>query len=176
VRGMWHEKIRRYEPLVTLAEGKDSVEKVVGAVVDKIDGRTGVNATFIAAKPRIVVLANSIDYSMATDLFGFMGNRGIEVIKASAENFHLYKSEKFIVILGGPDAPEGVGEIVKEVLSEVQVESIREEGARRRYTKTNFWIQGQRVTVIAGSDRNATMKSHEEHREDVALEAEETLQ
>jgi hypothetical protein len=42
VRGLWKEKTRVVEPLVTLAEGKASVELVVGEVVDEIDGRSGV--------------------------------------------------------------------------------------------------------------------------------------
>lgn len=42
VRGLWKEKTRVVEPLVTLEEGKTSVDTVVGAVVDEIDGRIGV--------------------------------------------------------------------------------------------------------------------------------------
>jgi hypothetical protein len=170
IRGWWHEKIRRYDPLLTLEEGKASVETVLGAVVDEIDGRSIVEAP---SNPEIVVLANSIDYLLAQDFFGFLENKGFDVIRATAKDFDQYKGERSIVILGGPDAPEGVGEIVQGVLSEVQENSIREAGARRRYSKINVWSQGQRVTVIAGSVRLETMKSHEENREDVALEIRE---
>jgi hypothetical protein len=59
VRGWWHEKIRRYDPLLTLEEGEASVKTVVGAVVDEIDGRRIEEAP---STPEIIVLANSIDY------------------------------------------------------------------------------------------------------------------
>jgi hypothetical protein len=106
----------------------------------------------------------------------FLENKGFDVIHATAKDFDQYKGARSIVILGGPDAPEGIGEIVQDVLSKVQEDSIREAGARRRYSKINVWSPGQRVTVIAGSDRHETMKSQEENREDVALEISEDTQ
>ncbi|RMF89121.1 MAG: DUF3344 domain-containing protein, partial [Methanobacteriota archaeon] len=59
-------------------------------------------------KPRVVVLANSIDYSLASDFIQFLESKGLEVIHATADDFDQYRTQKFIVILGGPDAPEGV--------------------------------------------------------------------
>jgi hypothetical protein len=107
------------------------------------------------SKVRIVVLANSIDFELATDFFAFLGNKGIETVHSTASYFNQYKEEKFIVILGGPDAPEGVGSIVQEALSEVEENSVREAGARKKYIKTNIWDLGQRVMVIAGSNRRS---------------------
>ncbi len=75
------------------------------------------------------------------------------------------------MILGGPDAPEGVGERVQGVLSLLQGNSIREPRARRMFFKPNPWVEGQRVFIIAGSNRRETMTSHEENREDIASEA-----
>ncbi len=72
-------------------------------------------------KPQAVVLANSIDRALASDLYGFLRNQGIEIIEATAANFDSYKSSaRFIIILGGPDAPEGIGAIVKSILSKVK--------------------------------------------------------
>jgi plastocyanin len=117
------------------------------------------------AKPRIVLLANDIDYELAQDFFGFLGNKGMEVTRVTAENFEANKKEKFIVILGGPDAYDGVGEIVRQALSEEEEEYLRAKGNRKMYVKTNVWHKGQVVHVIAGSDRNETKKAHEEERE-----------
>lgn len=126
-------------------------------------------------KPKIVILANSIDYDLATDLFGFLKNKGMETVHATATDFEQYKNEKFIVILGGPDAYDGVGDVVMRILSEDEQNSIREKGNRKKYVKINPWgvRPGQRVTVLAGSDRNQTKKAHQEHRGEVAEGAEE---
>lgn len=69
------------------------------------------------AKPKTVLLANSIDYNLASDFLGFLRNRGMDIIHTDASNFNQYQTEKFIVILGGPDAYDGVGNIVQQVLT-----------------------------------------------------------
>ncbi len=69
------------------------------------------------AKPRVVVLANSVDYELGSEFFRFLGNKGIDVVHVSATDFEQYKQEKFVVILGGHEAYEGVGDIVKGILT-----------------------------------------------------------
>jgi Tol biopolymer transport system component len=122
-------------------------------------------------KPSIVVLANSIDYGLASDFFGFLGNKGIEVVHATVDDFEQHQDEKFVVILGGPDAYDGVGEIVQGVLSGDEQSFLREKGNRKMYVKTNVWGTGQRVMVIAGSDREQTKTAHQENRAQVSSNA-----
>ncbi len=117
-----------------------------------------------SAKPRVIVLANSIDYELASEFFGFLGNNGMDIVHVSAADFEQYKQEKFIVILGGPDAYDGVGGVVQEVLTPDEQEYLRATGNRRMFTKTNVWTTGQRISVIAGSDRNQTKFAHVENR------------
>jgi hypothetical protein len=108
----------------------------------------------------IVILANSIDYPLASDFFEFLIDRGIGIVYTSAVNFSQYDNERFIAILGGPDAYEGVGEVVQEVLVADEQDELRTTGNRRMYVKTNVWTGGQVVFVIAGSDRFETQKAH----------------
>jgi hypothetical protein len=117
-----------------------------------------------SSKPKAVLLANSIDYELAGDFNALLKNSGIEVIYTDAANFHEHDKNKFIVILGGPDAYEGVGEIVQEVLSENEQSQIREGGNRKMYVKTKVWTTGQVVMVIAGTDRVETQKTGQENK------------
>ncbi len=128
-----------------------------------------------SAKPRIVVLANDIDFGLASEFFGFLENRGMETIRATPEDFEKHKSERFIVILGGPDAYDGVGDIVGEILSGDEKAAIREMGNRKSYVKINPWgsTPGQRVTILAGSDRDQTKRAHEENRNTLVSEIED---
>ncbi len=119
-------------------------------------------------KPRAVVLANSIDRALAADFYGFLRNQGIEIIEATAANFDAYKSSaRFIIILGGPNAPEGVGDIVRGILSEEEQKFLRTRGNRKMYVKTNIWRTGQVVRIIAGSGRDQTQEEWQANREDV---------
>lgn len=124
-------------------------------------------------KPRIVVLANSIDYNLASEFFGFLKNNGIEVINTNAQDFDRYKTERFVVILGGPDAYEGVGSIVQSpgLLTSDEQNYLRTKGNRKMFVKTNVWAQGQKVYVIAGSDRIQTQNAHFENRDLVSTQA-----
>jgi hypothetical protein len=114
--------------------------------------------------PRIVVLANSIDFALAPDFIEFLKNRGFVVVLTSPADFDSCKEMELIVILGGPDAPEGVGEIVIEALNYCEEKAIRQPGARKMYLKNNLWAPNQKVAVIAGSNREMTKLAHQENR------------
>ncbi len=122
----------------------------------------------VTVRPSIILLANSIDFSLASDLIEFFNNNGWEVIHATNADFDQYKNQKFIVILGGPDAYEGVGNITQRCLSDSQEEFLRSKGNRKMSVKTNVWSQqGQMVFIIAGSDRHETRSAHLANRGDI---------
>ncbi len=127
----------------------------------------------LAQRYKITVLANSIDSGGAVSFVEFLKNKNYEVAIINASEFGKHKKEKFIVVLGGPDAPEGIGTIVREVLSESEQNAIRENGSAKMYTKSNVWMYGQVVLVVAGSDRSGTKKAHEENVDKVDERARE---
>ncbi|MEE8167503.1 MAG: thrombospondin type 3 repeat-containing protein [Candidatus Hydrothermarchaeales archaeon] len=122
-------------------------------------------------KPKIILLANSIDYNLCANFTALLKNKGIEIIYTSPKNFSKYNTSKFVVILGGPDAYEGVGEIVRQVLNESEQDWLRVRGNKKMYVKTNVWDRRQVVMVIAGSGREQTQKAGIENGSDVASEA-----
>lgn len=110
-----------------------------------------------AAHPdNVVVLANPVDRELASGLFEFLENNGIGIAHTSASDFWQYKDKKFIVILGGPDALGGVGEIVREIIDEDEQNYLRVAGKKRMYVKG---ADGQIVCVIGGSDREKTREA-----------------
>lgn len=113
---------------------------------------------------KVVVLANSIDYSGAQDFFGFLKNKGLEVNHITAEEFPQYKNEKFIILLGGHRAYEGVGDIVGQVLLPKEKNYLEHQGNRKLFVKTNIWRKGQVVLVIAGYNRELTRQAHGESK------------
>lgn len=96
-----------------------------------------------AEAPRITVLANSIDYELAASFIEFLHGKGINVTRSAAPDFDQYKSEKFVAILGGPNAYEGVGKIVQGILSSEEQERLRIAGNRKMYVKTNVLARGR---------------------------------
>ena len=115
-------------------------------------------------KRKVTLLANSIDYNLSGELRGHLKSNGMDIIYTTPENFSDYTDSKFIVILGGPDAYDGVGEVVQGILDESEQAFLRVHGNRKMYIKTNVWKRGQVVMVIAGSDREETRKAGEENK------------
>lgn len=113
-------------------------------------------------KPKAILLANDIDFTRAKDLVPFLEDNGFEVIRIQASEFEAYKTENLIIILGGADSPDGVGNVVRSVLDERE-QALTRTGIRY-FLKTDVWAPGQRVFIFAGKDRDETKQAHIEHR------------
>jgi hypothetical protein len=120
--------------------------------------------------PEAVLLANSIDLALASDLVSYLEERGIELYIVNATNFSEYSNKQYVIILGGHRAYEGVGEIVAGVLSED--EKVQVEEGRAYIKKRSVFRAGQVVYIFAGKDRNATAEAWKEAYEEVAREIE----
>jgi hypothetical protein len=145
----------------------------VGSISVSSNGRYVVAASergvyFFENPPLIVVLANSIDHSAGENFFTYLQDIGINLVHASAHEFDQFKDYDFIVILGGPDAYDGVGGVVQEVLTEFEADVIRAPGSIEIILKKDVWSHGQIVAVIAGPGRNQTKEAGEEKKEELA--------
>ncbi len=124
-------------------------------------------APISAQMPSIVVVANEIDYGLASDFVRFLSEKGIEVVRADSRAFGQHESEKFIVILGGPDAYDGIGGIVEGILLKAEQDDLRIKGNRRMIIKADVFSYGQAIFIFAGSGREQTQLAHIENRETV---------
>jgi hypothetical protein len=130
---------------------------------------TSTTTTSLVPQPKVIILSNSIDFALAKDFFAFLRDRGFNVVRATAQDYDPYENEDSIV-LGGPDAPEGVGVIVQSILSPDEQEVTREPGASKMFVKGNE--KGSRVIILAGSDRTYTSAAHQDFSDTVILELE----
>ncbi|GBE18092.1 hypothetical protein BMS3Abin16_00683 [archaeon BMS3Abin16] len=104
--------------------------------------------------------------NVTVDLYSF-GPQGLELNSSftnlsNATGFSLSQrvENRVIIILGGPDALEGIGEIVSGLLSDAEKASVRGSGSQVFFVKSNVYtdryVAGQKVIVIAGADRFST--------------------
>lgn len=119
-------------------------------------------------RQRLVILTNSIDKKSSLDIVEFLENE-MEVIYSDADDFSKYRKEMNILILGGPQAYGGVGEIVKEVLSGGEESSIIEGTNEDVFIERDVWEDGQRVFVIGGKDREQTKRIFNENKNDILV-------
>ncbi len=116
-------------------------------------------------EPReIVILANSIDMPAAQELGLVFEDMGFHVVYSFPKDFSGYqKTSNRIVVLGGPDAYEGVGDLVQRVLISSQEEMLRK--MPMVWAASKPWSTDQLVVVIGGPDRSQTTVATEEYRD-----------
>jgi desulfoferrodoxin (superoxide reductase-like protein) len=116
-------------------------------------------------KPRAIILANAIDANRSESLVDFLEDNGFEVEQIGPNQLEEYKTEELIIILGGADALDGVGPIVRTVLDEREQELTRL--GIRYFKKTDVWAPNQRVFIFAGPDRDQTKEAHTTYRDKI---------
>lgn len=103
----------------------------------------------------VVVVANDIDYGLNLDLINILiGRYSLPLTRQPGPG-------DCTLILGGPDAYDGVGSIVQGFLSESEENAVRVPGAASFYKKGNVFILG-------GSDRDHTRGSFVDNQVEVA--------
>jgi len=120
--------------------------------------------------PEAVLLANSIDLSLASELVEYLRQRGIRLHIVDAQNFSEYSDRRYVIVLGGHLAYGGVGEIVAGILGDDEMRRVAE--GRAYLKKRSVFREGQVVYVFAGRDRYATAEAWREVYRDVAREVE----
>lgn len=115
--------------------------------------------------PKAIIVANDIDFSRASSLVEFLESNGFEAVRVTASEFGAYKAEELIIILGGVDALDGIGEIVKSVLDERKQELTRL--GIRYFIETDVWAPNQRVFIFSGRDRDETREAHTQYQDKI---------
>jgi hypothetical protein len=109
-------------------------------------------------KGKLIVVTNEANYEKDKDVINFIATRGVAIERISPADFDKYKSEKYILVLGGPGEGEGLGDIVKQLLSPDEVSFVSQMGNKELYLKTDKYSSGQQIIVIAGCDADATFR------------------
>lgn len=116
-----------------------------------------------------MLVSNDIDRASTTGLVTYLNTKGFNVLESSPDDLESHKKEKNMILIGGPDAPDGMGRIVKEtgLLDIDDADLIRTAGNHQLYAGHDIWNPGQRVWILAGSSRVETQNALETYRDEV---------
>jgi hypothetical protein len=160
-------EILSYEARSNVMVGED-LELISGCLTAVIETtQSSITVAVSCKRPYVVVVANSIDYNLSTGFLDFLKGKGVEIVRSTPLDFEEYKDAKTIVMLGGPDAPEGMGEIARQVLAAAEQEFLRTAGNRGMFIHDNLWHPEteKSIAVLAGSDRYETQLAALENKE-----------
>ncbi len=114
--------------------------------------------------PRLLVLCNSIDANISgPQIERLLVDLNVIPTVVNASEFKQYIGVRVVLILGGPDAPEGVGGIAEEILGAADSTKVREKGSKILAVRRDIWTPGQLVLVVAGYNRTLTEESLREN-------------
>ncbi len=122
---------------------------------------------------RVLVVANSVDSVLADSFLTYLEENGIKAAIINSTTFtEAEKVEnRLIIVLGGPDALEGIGGIVSDLLSVEEEDICREESHKGVHVKyepyTTRYSAKQRVIIVAGDTRIDTQKAGIAYQEEV---------
>lgn len=122
---------------------------------------SGTIATTEESQENIVyVLSNSIDDQLAQNLYTNLEDLGIKAIYVTAKEFDAVKENRRIIILGGQNSPEGVGEISGQILSDKDKQFlVSSPDATVSVTKNDVWAGNQKVFLYAGHEKEQTFSA-----------------
>jgi hypothetical protein len=115
---------------------------------------------------KIVIVSNSIDYSYG--LVTFL-KKSFDVTTISGREFSYYQNQDqytYFVIVGGPDSPQGIGEIVRSILPQDEQDAVRAPGAYNMFIHTK---DRKTYIVLAGTDREHTQMAAASYKDEITL-------
>ena len=111
---------------------------------------------FVSAQKNVALVSNSIDYNINSNIISILQSRGMNVVYFGRTDTG-YNTYPYVIILGGPDAPDHTGFLSLQILPSNESYNLRNiKGYQIFYEKRDQWISRQEVFVIAGSDRENT--------------------
>lgn len=110
----------------------------------------------VSGQKNVALVANSIDYNLNSNIISILESRGM-TITYFGKNDMGYKSYPYVIIMGGPNAPDHTGVLAVQILPSSETYNLRTiTGYQIFYEKRDQWTSKQEVFVIAGSDRDHT--------------------
>jgi len=109
-------------------------------------------------KGKLIVVTNEANYEKDKDVINFIATRGVTIERIAPSDFEKYKAEKYILVLGGPNEGDGLGDIAKQLLSPDEVNFVSQMGNKGLYLKMDKYSSAQQIIVIAGCDADATFR------------------
>ncbi|MFC2162203.1 rhodanese-like domain-containing protein [Candidatus Altiarchaeota archaeon] len=116
----------------------------------------------------VTVVANSIDSFMARDYLKTLRFEGINPIIVNASEYPYHERDSLIFILGGHNAPEGIGDITYDLMTQAERDQVVSEPDARHVTVLpNLNKKEQTIIIFAGYEKEQTNKLLYETRREV---------
>ncbi|KYC45296.1 MAG: hypothetical protein APG10_00999 [Candidatus Methanofastidiosum methylothiophilum] len=112
--------------------------------------------TPISAQQNVYIISNNIDVVAKPILEDYFRGYGLFPEFLAPDDINQIKGARLLIILGGPDAPFGTGQLASRYLDSLEIAFIRQKDQRFTFIKNDIFGHADRVIIIAGSEREKT--------------------
>ena len=113
--------------------------------------------TQYAAARDLIVVATEETQKASQDWLSFLESKEIPVKLVTPDSFADYKGELYIVVLGSIDESKEIKKIAKEALTADEYKSLKKKA--KMFYKPQAWNVGQKVILILGPNKEATIEA-----------------
>ena len=125
-------------------------------------------AASVYAEPSVTIVANSIDLALNAGYIDNLRASGINSTTIAASELPSHKEDPNIYFLGGQNAPEGIGKIVGDLLTDSEKSDVTaSHDAKTIVIIANQWAPHQKVMIFAGYEKEQTRKAFGDAQGDV---------
>ena len=124
----------------------------------------------------LIVVATEATFKDAQGWVDFLKMKEIPLKHITPQEFSKYRKEKYIVLMGGMDEPDGIRDIAKELLTKEEFQWVTQEGNGKMYKKfilpkkniqaSKLWEAAQNFIIFAGANRKAAEKARKDSQDD----------
>jgi uncharacterized protein YgbK (DUF1537 family) len=114
----------------------------------------------------LIIVGTGSTMEASQDWLSFLETQEVPCVVVNPAEFGEHKKGDYVVVIGSMDESEDIKAILKEVLTTEEMDWISQPGNGNMYVKTDVWIPGQKVIVIAGSHQIITEQARKATRED----------
>jgi len=124
----------------------------------------------------LIIVATKATFQDAQGWVDFLKMKEIPLKHITPQEFTKGKKEKYIVLMGGMDEPDGIRDIAKGVLTKGEFQSVTQEGNGSMYKKSvlpkekiqasKLWETAQNFIIFAGADRTAATAARKNSKEE----------
>jgi len=119
-----------------------------------------------AQEDQLVVVASKPTYDSAIRWVDFLKSKEVPIIHVTGSKFERHKKEKYIVVMGSPNESEGIGKILRTLLTQEEFNWARQQGNRNTYIKSDVWNEDQTIIIFAGYNQDAVNSARKESKDD----------
>lgn len=128
----------------------------------------------LATEDDLTIVATNEAFQEAQGWVDFLRAKDIPLTHVTPQEFTKSSEAKYIVLMGGIDEPDGIGDILKKVLSKEEFQSIPRDGKGKVFKKNiipknakgpEMWASAKNYIIFTGDDRSASAKARERSKD-----------